>query len=486
MTGGAIDPYAGNLPARARFAINAAVGSNVEEGTVGLDLDRMHHRRWLCLCIVIGTALRLVWLDDMEYKADQVYIFDSCQSSLAGAALPALGMPSGPSLLNPGMSLWWHIGYCNLFTVTTPLALAYLSPVLGVLALLLLWLFIEREVPAADRPAWLWAAALSSVSTLTISLQRIIWSQTILPIFSVLFIWSWWRRERTAPAFFWGLIGAIVGQIHMSGFFFAAAFVLGELWSHSKPVRWKAWLCGSLLGAWPMLTWLSYVANETLKPHPGGSALKHVGEVAKLLFWLYGLSEPWGLEFGYRLGVKSWLRFLGYPIVWGVPSYGIGLCHLLLVAAGLWVYFRSVRPHWGLPVRSRLASLIAAFRSGTMSETHRAIMMALVGMGILLTLTTLRLHRHYLIIAFPLTTVFFCALALRLRAAGRNVLTAMCALQLVVSIGFLYFVHVNRGAPGEEYGIAYSFQPDPAPTPKNAAATTSLSSESPQRTVTPL
>jgi hypothetical protein len=406
----------------------------------------------LAACIAIGAVLRLVWLDEMEYKGDQIYIWNSCQSAFAGAALPALGMPSGAQLLNPGMSLWWHIGFCELFSVRTPLELAYFSPVLGVIALLLLWWFAARVVPDEERPPWLWAVALASVSTLAISLERIIWSQTILPCFSVLFLWSWWRRDRVSGAFFWGLIGAMLGQIHMSGFFLAAAFALGEAWSRKRPVRWSAWAAGTALGAITLLPWLAYLGSELAHPHRGPGALKRLGEIAKGAFWIYSLTEPWGLEFGYRLGFRSWLEFLTYPLVSGHATYLIGLCHVLLVCAGLRVYGRAVRE------RPKLRELLERFRSGAMSETNRAILMALLGMGILLTLTGQRLHRHYLIVTFPLTSVLFCQLALRLRAAGRALLAGMCGLQIAVSIGFLYFVHVRGGAPAEEYGTPYRLQ----------------------------
>jgi hypothetical protein len=427
----------------------------------------MLQRRWLLVCIAIGAGLRLVWLDDMEYKGDQIYIFESCRSSLAGAALPMIGMPSGPGPRNPGMSLWWHIGFCELFQVDSPMQLAYFTPVLCVLALLLALWFTERVVAEPERPAWRWSLAFASVSTLEVSLARIIWSQTILPFFSVLYFWSYFRRDRAQGAFFWGLLGAMLGQIHMSGFFFAAAFVLAELWPlPHKRARWLPWLLGSLLGGLPLVPWLQYLAGQAGQSRAGTGLLKHLAELIKPVFWLYGFSGPWGLELSYRLGFHSWLQFLSEPVLAGFPTCLIGLCHLLLVGAGVYVYFRAYRSD-ATPLRQRLARFAAAFRSGTLDETARASATLIVGMGGLLTLTTLQLHRHYLIVAFPLWTVLFCRLALRHtpNAKGARLLAGMCALQLCVSVGFLWHVRTHGGAPGEEYGTPYRLQPPTAQRP---------------------
>ncbi|MET0388498.1 MAG: hypothetical protein ABW321_21180 [Polyangiales bacterium] len=421
----------------------------------------MQHRWWLGVSIAVGAVLRLIWIDDMEYKGDQIYLFDSCRAVAEGAPLPMLGMPSGAGPLNPGMSLWWHIGFCKLFGVQTPLGLGLMSPLLGVLALLLAWLFVEKNVARVDQPAWYWAIALASVSTLEVSLSRIIWSQTILPCFCIAFLWSFFRRDAVAGAFCWGLIGAILGQIHMSGFFIAAGFVLvGLVVARGKRVRLLPWLIGSLLGALPLVPWLGYLVRSMGEPHASTSTpLKRFLEVAKLAFWAYGLSGPWGLELSYRLGFLSWLRFLSEPTLDGQPTYLIALCHVGLIVIGVSVYvaaFNARRERGWTP-----SQLWAAMREGHASDTQLAWVAALLAMGVLLTLTTLRLHRHYLIVAFPLWTVFFCALALSCLRKARALLAVMWTLQLAVSIGFLAHVHAQRGAPGEEYGTAYRYQAEP-------------------------
>jgi hypothetical protein len=155
-------------------------------------------------------------------------------------------------------------------------------------------------------------------------------------------------------------------------------------------------------------------------------------------------------------------------LIAGFPTYLIALCHVLLIAAGLYVYTQAYRAD-AAPLRQRVAGFVAAFRSGSLNETERALAIVIVGMGGLLTLTTLHLHRHYLIVAFPLWSVFFCLLALRYTHKGPRLLAAMCVLQLCVSLGFLQHIRRHGGAPGEEYGTAYRLQAPPPPAPDTEA-----------------
>ncbi len=384
----------------------------------------------LLSCLGLGAFLRCVWLSDTPFLADQIYIFDACKSAAQGGELPALGMPSGVRFKNPGMSLWVHMSLCRIFGVETPLGLARLTPLLAVLALFLLWAFVEKEVPRDERPAWRAAIALSSASTLAIAWHRLIWSQTLLPVFCVLYLWSWWRRDTRAGAFSWGLLSAMLGQIHMSGFFFAFVFCVGELaWRGEKRARLPAAIAGLVLGALPLLPWVRYLAEAAAQPGAGGGAFFGLREVANVRFLAYWLAEPLGLELGYALGDGGAVRFLAEPTWLGHRTYLVGLAHSAIFAlSGVfgWAVLRKLargeRPPW------------------RGSESWRAIAYA-IAFGLLMTVATLRIHRHYLMVAFPLPTVFFCALALWSERRSPRLLGLLCALQFFVSASFLRFVH---------------------------------------------
>ena len=74
----------------------------------------------------------------------------------------------------------------------------------------------------------------------------------------------------------------------------------------------------------------------------------------------------------------------------------------------------------------------------------------LLGTGILMTVAGVFVQRHYYLGLFPLPYVAL-ALALQGNRSWMPVYV-VAALQLVVSAAFLIFIHVNRGAPGAEFG----------------------------------
>ena len=61
---------------------------------------------FLIFSILIGTALRLIWVEDMEYKEDEEYMFLRHLRVGSSESIPWLGIPSGVYIKNPGMSVW--------------------------------------------------------------------------------------------------------------------------------------------------------------------------------------------------------------------------------------------------------------------------------------------------------------------------------------------------------------------------------------------
>ena len=217
-------------------------------------------RHWplagVIVAVALGAVLRLVWVRDMEWKGDESWTDEQTQKVHSWSDLPWTGMPASVGIPNPALSLWVFVGLSKLFAVADPTGLARAVQICNIAALVLLVWFAYRFVPEREREPWLWAAALVAVNPMAVLLQRKIWPPSVLPLLTMVMLCAWHRRESRAGAFRWGLVAVCSGQIHMGGFFFAAGFALWALLFDRRRVAWGAWLCGSCLGALPMLPWL--------------------------------------------------------------------------------------------------------------------------------------------------------------------------------------------------------------------------------------
>src|SRR5215469_13898723 len=215
--------------------------------------------RWaigLFVSVAVGIVYRLIWLQDIEYKDDEAWTFTQVQAFWQTHHLLFIGMPSSAELPNPGMSFWVFLAMSSILPISDPLALTRAVQLINVVAILLLAILALKGVERSEREPWLWSVALVSVNPLTVLFSRKIWPQNTLPVFTVVMLVGWWYRRRWWGAFLWGLVGAFLGQIHLGGFFFSAAFVGCTLLFDRHSVRWSTWFAGSVLGALPMVPWL--------------------------------------------------------------------------------------------------------------------------------------------------------------------------------------------------------------------------------------
>ncbi len=395
----------------------------------------------------LGAVLRLVWPGDIEYKGDESWTYERVREVKAGAPWPRLGMPSSQGAFNPGLSVWAFVALGQVVDLEGPADLARVVQWLNVLALFGLVLFAWRVAPAGEREIWLWATALVAVNPLAVLSHRKIWPPCLFPPLVLLFLFCWWHRQRRWPALGWGLLGALLGQIHIPGFFFAGGFVLWAGLFDRRGVAWKSWLLGSVLGILPLLAWLRYLATEAVFLPRDPGAWQHLFEGR---FWLRWVKEPLGFGLEYSLG-QDFGDFLRQPLWAGQPTWLVLGLHLLAALLGLLILLRAL-DSWRRQrdPEPRPASSPTAF-------TQNA---ALWGYGLLITLSSFPIHRHYMIVLFPLQFIWLARLALGERtriALGRGLLAALVVVQGLLSIQFLGYIHDRQQINGD-FGTTYAFQ----------------------------
>jgi hypothetical protein len=406
----------------------------------------------LGLALAVGAVLRLAWVGDMEYKADEAWTFREVSAAVRDGSWPKFGNPCSAGPLNPGMSVWVFVLLGKATGCQDPTQLARGVQFLSLLAIAALIAFAVLLVPSKEREPWLWAAALAAVNPTAVLLQRKIWTPSVVPLFSLALLAGWWRRERFWGAFVWGLVGACLGQIHLGGFFLAAGFVLWAALFDRRRVAWGGWLLGSCLGAVPLVPWVAYLLTQY---HRSGASHFYWVHLFEFKFWGRWVMQSLGFGLEYSLDTE-YTAFLRYPVVNGHPTYLAWAAERVAMLVGLYLLARAAWRLW--QGRRRLPELV----SGKDSQTGITLGAALWGFGILLTITSLYVQRHYLAVAFPLTFVWLARLALPATGgrpaalkAGRAVLLSLCLAQAVLTATFLDYVHANQGTQRGDFGTTY-------------------------------
>jgi hypothetical protein len=422
--------------------------------------SKSNYPKWtlwlLAVAVLLGIALRFAWTQDMEYKGDEQYMFARTQNVGVTESWPGIGMPSGVGLRNPGMSIWVLVALARVAQATTPLGVTQAVIFLNCLALLVFVFIVLKVVEPEEREGWTWAVILAAVNPVAIQLQRKIWAQSVLPIFCAIFLLCWFKRRKNTGAFFWGLVGAWLGQIHMSGFFFAAAVALwtaGREWkdrstriasAHSLVhSRWIAWFAGSFLGALTLIPWIGYVMSGQ-----AGASKAPWSELLHLRFWSEWISQSMGFSVSYSLGHRTFQDFIEFPFIGDSPTYAMGIFHVVSAIAGVGLILLGLR-------EIGIKGLKWKKDASDTSEIQNA---GFFGFGALVNLGRVFVYRHYLIVSYPLQFLWLSRLGLRNVKFGRFLLVFLYVAQLAISVGFLSYIHIHGGAPEGDYGVAYSAQ----------------------------
>lgn len=451
----------------------------------------------LFLSLAAGTFLRFFHLEDMEYKDDERYMYESVMGLAGKTPYPDLGMGSGVFIRNPGLSIWVFSFLAQVFKVSDPVSLAQIVGGLGMLSICMLAIYGRKQADPELRDAYTWVAMLSAVNPFLVAYERKIWTQSILPIFSISIfilmreILTSLDKNKKASTWMVVLVSFLlgtIGQIHMSGFFFGACmgcYLVYQTLFQSTPIletsvksRSKKTLffqivpyfTGVLLSIIPMIPWLQYFSSRS-SPNP---PVYSWAEVIQLKFFVFWPTQIFGLHLGNILGVHQgghWAQlsdFFRYPVLdhlvadRRIDTYLVLAAHLgLLLIMVFWLTYILIPL-----VFKKLGSLVHRYsqieKSGQSNKAiyeNRLVNVALFSYGPLLTITGIRVKRYYLNIVTPLEFFSFVLTLDKIDKRLRSsILLLTWFLSFLISFEFIDYVHKNGGSVMGDYGQSYSSQ----------------------------
>ncbi|NVN94223.1 MAG: hypothetical protein HXX18_02945 [Bacteroidetes bacterium] len=397
--------------------------------------------------VLAGIIIRLLWVNDMEWKWDERLMYMAATNIATTGELPATGMKSGGGIENPGLSMW-VFGLIAKIT-TNPVEMVRIIIISNIMALLGFLTLALRKFKGKDQEMWLWGIALAAVSPMAILFSRKLWAQDILPILSFLVILGHQYRNKQWGLFLWGLMGALVGQIHMSGFFFAFGLLAFTIWHDYKnklKTKWIYWVIGSAIGAIGLIPWILYLLH-----HASDSKLS-ILHIFQFNFFIYWFVDPTGLNITYSLR-ESMKLFLSFPWVNGINTYLVAFIHIVLIVIAGFVIVGIVKYTKKIAILIRQKEFFNKLTSREDSNTFY-LMAILLGLGIIMTFSCIWIQPHYLIIAFPFPYIF----VMRMLYPRKKMMITALILQLILSIVFFSFIHQTHGTDNSDYGKTYEYK----------------------------
>ncbi len=391
----------------------------------------------------MGIALRLIWPLDMEWKFDEKWMFDNAMDMMSKGEWGLLGMESGGNMKNPALSTWIFTFFS--YFIKTPIGMLGFIQWINIITILL-WAYTFYKFRKKISPNWMWALTLFAVSPLPILFSRKIWAQDVVPIFTYLMFLGFLYRKKPWGALLWGVIGGLLGQIHMSGFFFSFGIfivvLMSELKRKEKYSKWLFWLIGSALSLIPMIPWIQYILTRDSR----GSSILGLANIFKFRFFTYNFMDVTGINLKYSLG-KDFYEFLRLGLGLNFNSYLNGFTFSLLCIIAIIFSFELLKRLKQIPViiQDTLKS----------SNSFNLFCLAIfLGYGLVLTFSGLKIRPHYLIILYPFSFYIF----INVMSKYKKLIYLSVVLQFLLSLNFLIFIHQKGEIAKGDYGKTYRMQ----------------------------
>ncbi|WP_165232770.1 hypothetical protein [Aquisphaera insulae] len=460
------------------------------------------HRRLLLilvgLALIGGTILRLAWLSEMEWKDDESWTFEHAQQIGSGAAWYWTGMPASVGIPNPGLSVW--IFSLPAIRLHDPVSMTASVAVLNIAALAAFMGLALTRIGRDQRLTWLLGTVLLCVNPVAVMASRKLWAQDVLTPCTALVILAFLSRRSRWGSFAWGLSGTLLGQIHLSGFFFQAALVLWSLLdsrgrddveSDAAPQSppqpgpcWRAFACGTALGALPMIPWVYQLlfnkqGQAATNPREPVTLALRLQMIRRLFGFLF--LNPLGLTPTYVYFRTDFWSFLRGPVILGRATCLVLAAHLAIAGLfGLGLLNRLAR--WferekGAGAAPGLRDRLSLLWSNRAEERWLPSAVVVIYTLILLLIIPMAYYHYLIICSWFLSIALVQFLRTSFPRRGLAVVLAMGLLQFLLSLGLLWHIH-EHGSTADEYGSPYRLQAED-PGGRRSASNPSLHPEWP-------
>jgi hypothetical protein len=425
----------------------------------------------LALALICGGILRSLWIQDMEWKQDERWSYRMSQEVGRSQPWPAVGMATSLGFPNPGLSVWLFVPIGRI--AKTPTAMVRAVVFLNMIGLVGFAAAVRAYLPPQEREPWLWGLALQAVSPFAIRMSRKIWPPSILtPLLLLLWISHRHRLSRWG-AFAWGLVGALIGQVHLSGWFVAVGLAAGTAvaeWRRRLPRSrfWHWWLLGTVLGSLTAMPWARALPSWPVPARSAPELLK--SHIFGTVYYLAASATSTLPYSSLGLGRESEV-FRLLPLVEGIPTHAFdllsGFIVLAIVARMIGRLFAAVvvpsaRWAWRAVARrdpdssdGERSTEVAPAQSAAEYESTRFYLWSTIAIPCLIFMLTTDVYfYHYYFVLCPFLFVAFAVWML----PWRRLLLVMVIAQALMSCLYLSYIHENGGTRRGEYGPTYARQ----------------------------
>jgi hypothetical protein len=398
---------------------------------------------WVVAAIAAALTTRCSWLNDMEFKSDEMETVREIARSTLDQWTPVAPV-SNHSGIAHSTGFFYFLHY--LAFDYQPLGIVAWIAALNAIAIVVpLWWFRRSAKYACT-------FALCATSLTLVVGSRKIWTpdlQAAWACIGVGLLGLSLQRSR-----FWAFVPAalaaffliMAGHMYLPGAYVAAVAGLGVLIACAISRRWAqcwGWLIGAMAGWATFIPWAITVLSAAPSTHRA-PRLVHTHEIAN---WISAvrtgitICTPYEVYDRYINPDERWLLihhpgfWLSSTWFWTAISSAIGVT---VFGAAIWLAVKR----WRVAIRDPLLLTAAVL---------------LLTMPTLLYAARLGSYIHYWFAAIPFFFYWIAWGATRGARIWKWLTVALCVTSLLAAASFINLVHENHGLPGE-YGESYSSQ----------------------------